>query len=98
MRPAIVHGAWFILATALALSPTRADWEPAEAPLMTRWSADVDPDSVLPEYPRPQLVRERWQNLNGLWQYAIRPRTEPQPQDFDGEILVPIPVEQPFQS
>jgi beta-galactosidase/beta-glucuronidase len=93
MRPAIVHAAWGILFTMSASSPIPADWEPAEAPLMTRWAAEVDPDSVLPEYPRPQMVRERWQNLNGLWQYAIRPRTEPMPGEFDGEILVPFPVE-----
>ena len=39
--------------------------------IMTRWAAEVRPDLVLPEYPRPQMVRERWLNLNGLWDYAI---------------------------
>ena len=46
-------------------------WRPAEARLVTRWAADVSPERALPEYPRPQMVRERWQNLNGLWQLAI---------------------------
>src|SRR5688500_10431112 len=46
------------------------DWKPASAPLMTRWSKDVTPDNVLPEYPRPQMVRKDWLNLNGLWDYT----------------------------
>ena len=48
-----------------------ADWRPAQARLLTRWATDVRPDAVLPEYPRPQMVRERWQNLNGLWEFAV---------------------------
>src|SRR3954468_17594293 len=39
----------------------------ADAPLLTRWAKDVSPTNAHPEYPRPQLVRERWMNLNGLW-------------------------------
>jgi hypothetical protein len=39
------------------------------------------------------MVRRRWQNLNGLWDYAIRPKDAPQPAHFDGRILVPFPVE-----
>ncbi len=70
-----------------------ADWQPKQAPLMTRWAKDVSPDKVHPEYPRPQMVRKQWQNLNGLWDYAIRPKGEAQPKDFDGQILVPFPVE-----
>ena len=45
-------------------------------PLATRWTKDVSPDNALPEYPRPQMVRETWTNLNGLWEYAIRPAAE----------------------
>jgi hypothetical protein len=68
-------------------------WQPASGPLMTKWAADVSPDHPLPEYPRPQLVRRDWLNLNGLWDYAIRPRAETAPSTFDGRILVPFPVE-----
>jgi len=50
-----------------------ADWKPAAAPLMTPWARDVSPDKVWPEYPRPQMVRSDWVNLNGLWDYAIVP-------------------------
>ena len=68
-------------------------WKPAAGPLMTRWAKDVSPDQVHPEYPRPQLVREQWTNLNGLWNYAIRPKDAGPPDDWDGKILVPFAVE-----
>jgi ABC-type lipoprotein export system ATPase subunit len=68
-------------------------WQPAAGPLMTRWAKDVSPDRALPEYPRPQLVRPDWRNLNGLWDYAIRPRADAEPGTFDGRMLVPFPVE-----
>src|SRR6266581_3450511 len=69
------------------------DWQPAKGPLMTRWAKDVSPRNAHAEYPRPQMVRKDWENLNGLWDYAIRPRDEGQPSTFDGKILVPFPVE-----
>ena len=47
-----------------------ADWKPAAGPLKTRWAKDVSPNKALPEYPRPQMVRKDWLNLNGLWDYA----------------------------
>src|SRR6266481_4319849 len=68
-------------------------WQPAKGPLTTRWARDISPKNALPEYPRPQMVRKDWQNLNGLWDYAIRPRKEGQPSTFDGKILVPFPIE-----
>jgi hypothetical protein len=60
---------------------------------MTRWAAQVSPTNVHPEYPRPQLVRPDWLNLNGLWDYAIRPSTAEAPDHYDGKILVPFPLE-----
>ena len=57
---------------------------------MTRWAQDVTPDNVLPEYPRPQLVREQWQNLNGLWEYAVSAREASQPALMPNKILVPF--------
>ena len=59
---------------------------------MTQWAEQVSPENVLPEYPRPQMVRADWQNLNGLWDYAIVPYGEV-PEKYDGEILVPFAVE-----
>ncbi|MDB4908554.1 MAG: beta-galactosidase/beta-glucuronidase [Gemmatimonadetes bacterium] len=46
-------------------------WRPVQGRLLTRWAADVDPNAVLPDYPRPQMVRSRWQNLNGMWDFAV---------------------------
>jgi beta-galactosidase/beta-glucuronidase len=68
-------------------------WKPAEARLMTRWASDVSADNVLPEYPRPQMVRDTWRNLNGLWDYSITPRGADQPQQWAGKILVPFCIE-----
>src|SRR6185369_12617595 len=61
--------------------------------LQTRWAAQVDPERVLPEYPRPQLARPKWTNLNGTWTYAIAAAAAPKPAAFDGRILVPFPAE-----
>ncbi len=83
-----------LLCVAIPAGPASAEaWKPKQAALMTRWAKDVDPAKTLPEYPRPQMTREKWQNLNGLWDYAIRPKGETQPAKFDGEILVPFPAE-----
>ena len=48
-----------------------ADWKPVPGRISTRWAKDVTPSNAWQEYPRPQMVRERWLNLNGLWDYAI---------------------------
>src|SRR4051794_6496577 len=61
--------------------------------LQTRWAAQVTPDRVLPEYPRPQMVRNNWTNLNGPWTYAITDTGADRPPSFDGKILVPFPIE-----
>lgn len=69
-----------------------AQWRPAGNNIMSPWAEQVDPENVLPEYPRPQMVRDQWMNLNGLWNYAVTPcgdeSFEPQ-----GSILVPFAVE-----
>lgn len=67
-------------------------WKPALVSLMTRWAKKVDPKRVLQEYPRPQMVRGEWINLNGLWDYSIKPLTE-EVTKYDGKILVPFPIE-----
>jgi beta-galactosidase/beta-glucuronidase len=77
----------------LAAAARAADWKPAPGPLVTRWAKAVSPEKVHPEYPRPQMVRDGWLNLNGLWDYAILPRQQGQPKQFEGQILVPFPVE-----
>jgi hypothetical protein len=70
-----------------------AAWAPAKGPLMTKWAADVSPEKALPEYPRPQMVRKDWQNLNGLWDFAVTAKDDAQPAQFQGKILVPYPIE-----
>jgi hypothetical protein len=61
--------------------------------LLTPWGEALTEAPAWPEYPRPQLVRDGWTNLNGRWQYAIRPRASPAPSAWDGEIRVPFCVE-----
>lgn len=61
--------------------------------IKTRWAASVHPDNPLPEYPRPQLVRKGWRNLNGAWSYAITSLGVTKPSHYDGVILVPYPLE-----
>ena len=61
--------------------------------LQSRWAQNVDPAHPLPEYPRPQMERNNWQSLNGLWEYAITDSSVQLPSKFDGKILVPFPLE-----
>lgn len=63
------------------------------ARLKTPWTDLVNPQAPLPEYPRPQLVRPMWQNLNGSWDYAILPKGSLPETGFAGKITVPFPVE-----
>ncbi|MCA9310066.1 MAG: hypothetical protein KDA21_02610 [Phycisphaerales bacterium] len=62
----------------------------ADPALRTRWAHLVDKARVLPEYPRPQMTREHWTNLNGPWSCAIVARGSARPQSWDGDILVPF--------
>lgn len=76
-----------LLLVLLGGAPARADdWKPAAGPLMTRWAKDVSPANALPEYPRPQMVRKDWLNLNGLWDIKLGDGAE-------SKILVPFAVE-----
>lgn len=65
----------------------------AEMRLPTRWAADVDAAAPHPEYPRPQMQRAAWTNLNGPWDYAIVAADAGQPADWDGVITVPFAPE-----
>ena len=68
-------------------------WAPADIPIQTPWTAEVSPANAHPEYPRPQMVREKWASLNGLWDYAVVASDAPQPKEWDGQILVPFCIE-----
>ncbi|MCJ7648662.1 MAG: beta-galactosidase, partial [Candidatus Lokiarchaeota archaeon] len=68
-------------------------WKPIKDQLLTRWVNDINPNRPLPEYPRPQLERDEWLNLNGLWDYKISPKDVKEVESYDGKILVPYPIE-----
>ena len=90
-----------------SLVASASSWQPAGNRIRTPWAEQVNPANVLPEYPRPIMERSEWKNLNGLWDYAIRPVGNPSPFDmtntsamkangessFDGQILVPFCIE-----
>ncbi|MBY0149248.1 PA14 domain-containing protein [Neobacillus niacini] len=59
------------------------------------WADQVDPKNVLPEYPRPQMVRENWLNLNGEWEFqrAAEGEAVPTGKKLEESILVPFAVE-----
>ena len=63
--------------------------------LLTKWGEALDRELPLPEYPRPQLKRESFLNLNGVWSCAFTQSSAP-PEEFDGEILVPFAPESPL--
>lgn len=86
----------FALALGLGWNTVKAqqqDWKIVTGKITTSWSEQVTPSATLPEYPRPQLVRGNWKNLNGLWNYAIKPKSDDKPTTWDGKILVPFAVE-----
>jgi beta-galactosidase/beta-glucuronidase len=78
----------------VASSVFAQEWKAVSGRISSPWAEKVNASAPLPEYPRPQMVRDKWQNLNGLWQYAILPKSqETIPSSFDGKILVPFAVE-----
>mgnify|MGYP003312472461 CR=1 FL=1 len=70
-------------------------YQPAKCPLMTEWGEKVTPENAWREYPRPQMVRGNWTNLNGEWDYAVTSvtNTPGRPEKWDGKILVPFAIE-----
>ncbi len=85
-----------LAASVLALLSCKQDapqWSPAGDHIMTTWGEEVTPENVHPEYPRPQLVRGNWMSLNGLWDYAVTGKDAAQPENPDGQILVPFAIE-----
>lgn len=69
-----------------------ADWKIAHGKLLSPWAAEVSPSNAHPEYPRPTMVRSKWMNLNGLWNYALVDDSAV-PRVFADQILVPFPME-----
>src|SRR6185503_20014687 len=82
-----------LLLAAVGACGLGADWRPVASSLTTPWTSEVRADHPLPEYPRPQMVRSGWTNVNGLWNYAIQGKGDERPTAFAGSILVPFPLE-----
>ena len=85
----LLFTAIYLIVSQLAM----AQYAPAGDSLKTRWASEITPENVWQDYPRPQMYRLYWENLNGLWDYAIRPKGENNIGEFDGKILVPFCVE-----
>ncbi|MEU6041481.1 PA14 domain-containing protein [Actinomadura sp. NPDC047616] len=81
--------------TALEAFKYALAWNESTYTIRTRWADKVNPRDPLPEYPRPQLTRERWQSLNGTWQFASARQGEAPPsgRTLGERIVVPYPVE-----
>ncbi|MEJ5994187.1 sugar-binding domain-containing protein [Pedobacter sp. Du54] len=79
----------------ISFTATAQTWKPVSGKIASPWAEKVDPTKPLPEYPRPQLVRDNnWKNLNGLWDYAIIKKEDTaMPKLWDGKILVPFAIE-----
>lgn len=76
------------------LPPAKRDPKPFQSDLVTTWGQDVNAENAWTEYPRPQLVRDRWSNLNGHWDYAITTSAQAAaPEQWDGKVLVPFCIE-----
>lgn len=71
-------------------------WKPVGDKIMTAWAEKITPENVWKEYPRPQMVRNQWQNLNGLWEYAITSNRAVAPEKWEQHILVPFALETPL--
>lgn len=85
----------FLFAVLASITFAQSQWQPVAGKISTEWASKVDPANPLPEYPRPQLTRSSWINLNGLWQYSILTKDAENtvPSQYDGNILVPFAIE-----
>src|SRR5918995_817820 len=99
-RVATAVGLALLGSIAIVNAPANAAdvWQPKTPPLSTPWTQLVGPNNALPDYPRPQLARTKWLNLNGLWGYTGRPanaavKSRPAETDYREQILVPYPTE-----
>ncbi|MFI1921377.1 MULTISPECIES: glycoside hydrolase family 2 [unclassified Streptomyces] len=85
-------GGTALSATASAAAAAQA-WTPKPSPMTTPWTNQVPTDTPLPEYPRPQLTRPDWANLNGIWDFAVTSADAGQPASFTEQIRVPFVAE-----
>ncbi|MBD0287479.1 MAG: beta-galactosidase, partial [Flavisolibacter sp.] len=83
----------FLFFLIINVQAQKPEWSVVQGKIVTPWAEKVSPANPLPDYPRPQMVRGNWKNLNGLWEYALLPKAENKPATFQGKILVPFAVE-----
>nr|WP_310435633.1 AbfB domain-containing protein [Streptomyces sp. 3330] len=81
-----------LTATAPAAAAAQAR-TPKPSPMTTPWTDQVPTDTPLPEYPRPQLTRPDWANLNGIWDFAVTSADAGRPASFTEQIRVPFVAE-----
>jgi hypothetical protein len=82
----------FFVLSVTCVHKKEINWKIAENPILTKWASEVDPLKPWLQYPRPDMVRNAWINLNGLWDYSVTQKGK-KPEKWDGSILVPYPVE-----
>ncbi|MCC6725507.1 MAG: hypothetical protein IT258_13445 [Saprospiraceae bacterium] len=82
----------FLVIQQFIVTAQPAKWKPVPGTLTTAWTEKVNPMNPLPEYPRPDMFRQDWSNLNGLWNLKLVETGSGKPVK-QGEILVPYPVE-----
>ncbi|MBR5703660.1 MAG: beta-galactosidase [Bacteroidales bacterium] len=81
------------LLCACSANSGKQEWAPAGDHIRTAWADNINPAKVHQEYPRLQMVRNSYLNLNGLWDYAITPGDADEMPEPEGQILVPFPLE-----
>ncbi|MFG3103974.1 AbfB domain-containing protein [Streptomyces sp. NPDC048182] len=90
---ALLGGTALTAAASGTASAAPQAWTPKPAPLTTPWTNQVPTANPLPEYPRPQLTRPDWANLNGIWDFAVTSAGAGQPATFGEQIRVPFVAE-----
>jgi beta-galactosidase/beta-glucuronidase len=93
MKPLTIAITLILILFSCKYKSKETQWKIADCPLYTEWSEKITPGDVFSEYPRPQMVREEWLNLNGFWDYSIMHGGGEKPDHFNGKILVPFCAE-----
>lgn len=92
MRPLLIRFFTLCLLVLQQAATAQQEWKPAYSPLTTPWTSTISPENAWPEYPRPQMVRTEWLNLNGLWDFTLFDQKSDKVVK-QASILVPYPVE-----